>query len=269
MIKPSYKNAILNKNTNVEEDNIVNTTESNLNNNDVNNDVNNDDTKKNLKKKNINDIFIVKDSIPSKEDILRLCSHGKHNKINLIHNSYFNNENVDLCMKHMHNKITEIKKWKEEPCNNNSSSKKRFKDRINSIYKTIQLFKNKHLEYLSDSILNEPKIKIIQEVKVVPNVENKVVPNVENKVVPNVENKVVPNVENKVVSKVENKIVPKVENKIVPKIEAVKDVEALKEVKVVQKIQNKKMFQNKKRVEIQKEIDDLINDGWVKVGKRG
>ncbi len=249
MIKPSYKNAILNKNTNVEEDNIVNTTECNLNNNDVNNndinnDINNDNTKKNLKK-NINDIFIVKDSIPSKEDILRLCSHGKHNKINLIHNSYFNNENVDLCMKHMHNKITEIKKWKEEPCNNNSSSKKRFKDRINSIYKTIQLFKNKHLEYLSDSILNEPKIKIIQEVKVVPNVENKVV------------------------SKVENKIVPKVENKIVPKIEAVKDVEALKEVKVVQKIQNKKMFQNKKRVEIQKEIDDLINDGWVKVGKRG
>ncbi len=252
MIKPSYKNAILNKNTNVEEDNIVNTTESNLNNNDVNNDVNNDDKKKNLKK-NINDIFIVKDSIPSKEDILRLCSHGKHNKINLIHNSYFNNENVDLCMKHMHNKITEIKKWKEEPCNNNSSSKKRFKDRINLIYKTIQLFKNKHLEYLSDSILNEPKIKIIQEVKVVPNVENKVVPNVENKVV----------------SKVENKIVPKVENKIVPKIEAVKDVKALKEVKVVQKIQNKKMFQNKKKVEIQKEIDDLINDGWVKVGKRG
>ncbi len=238
MIKPSYKNAILNKNTNVEEDNIVNTTESNLNNNDVNNDVNNDDTKKNLKK-NINDIFIVKDSIPSKEDILRLCSHGKHNKINLIHNSYFNNENVDLCMKHMHNKITEIKKWKEEPCNNNSSSKKRFKDRINSIYKTIQLFKNKHLEYLSDSILNEPKIKIIQEVKVVPNVENKVVPNVE------------------------NKVVSKVENKIVPKIEAVKDVKALKEVKVVQKIQNKKT------VEIQKEIDDLINDGWVKVGKRG
>ncbi len=244
MIKPSYKNAILNKNTNVEEDNIVNTTESNLNNNDVNNDVNNDDTKKNLKK-NINDIFIVKDSIPSKEDILRLCSHGKHNKLNLIHNSYFNNENVDLCMKHMHNKITEIKKWKEEPCNNNSSSKKRFKDRINSIYKTIQLFKNKHLEYLSDSILNEPKIKIIQEVKVVPNVENKVVPNVENKIVPKIE-----------------------AVKDVPKIEAVKDVKALKEVKVVQKIQNKKMFQNKKKVEIQKEIDDLINDGWVKVGKR-
>ncbi len=235
MIKPSYKNTILNKNTNVEEDNIVNTTECNLNNNNINNDLNNNDTKKNLKK-NINDIFIVKDSIPSKEDILRLCSHGKHNKINLIHNSYFNNENVDLCMKHMHNKITEIKKWKEEPCNNNSSSKKRFKDRINSIYKTIQLFKNKHLEYLSDSILNKPKIEIIQEVKVEPKVE---------------------------------KVEPKVENKIVPKIEAVKDVEALKEVKVVQKIQNKKMFQNKKRVEIQKEIDDLINDGWVKVGKRG
>jgi hypothetical protein len=248
MIKPSYKNAILNKNTNVEEDNIVNTTECNLNNNDVNN----DDTKKNLKK-NINDIFIVKDSIPSKEDILRLCSHGKHNKINLIHNSYFNNENVDLCMKHMHNKITEIKKWEEEPCNNNSSSKKRFKDRINSIYKTIQLFKNKHLEYLSDSILNKPKIEIIQEVKVVPKIETKIVPKVE---------------AIKEVSKVEIIKDKVIKDEVIKNVSKIKTkVGSIKEVKVVKKFQNKKMFQNKKTVEIQKEIDDLINDGWVKVGK--
>ncbi len=268
MIKSSYKNAILNKNTNIEEVTIVNNTECNLNNNKVNNDVNNvnnndtkkndvnnNDIKKNLKK-NINDIFIVKDSIPSKEDILRLCSHGKYSKLNLIHNSYFNNENVELCIKHMHNKINEIKKWKEEPCNNNSSSKKRFKDRINSIYKTIQLFKNKHLEYLSDSILNKPQIEIIQEVKVVPKIETKIVPKIETKIVPKVE-------AIKEVSKVE--IIKNEVIKDVSKIET--KVGSVKEVKVVKKFQNKKMFQNKKTVEIQKEIDDLINDGWVKVGK--
>ncbi len=210
------------------------------------------------KKKNINDIFIIKDSIPPKEDILRLCSHGKYNKINLINNSYFNNENVHLCIKYMHNKINEIKKWKEEPCNNNSNSKKRFNNRIDSIYKTINLFKTKHLEYLSDSILTKPTIEIVQEVKVVPKIE----PKVEIKVVPKIETKVVPKVGPKVGPKVE-KVVPKVG----PKVEKVVPKVGPKVEKVVPKVGPK--IQNKKNIKNKKEIDDLINDGWVKVGKRG
>jgi hypothetical protein len=158
----------------------------------------------NNSKKKVTEIFIKKDSIPSKEDILRLCSHGMYNKINLINHSYFTLENVNDCIKHMHTKINEIKKWREEPENNNESSKKRFKSRIDSIYKTIRLFKNKHLEYLSNTILS-----------------NTILNN--------------PIVNNKFFS-----------NK--PKIDII----------------------NQKEVQIknQKEIDDLINDGWVKVGKR-
>ncbi len=149
----------------------------------------------NNSKKKVTEIFVKKDSIPPKEDILRLCSHGMYNKINLINHSYFTIENINECIKHMHTKINEIKKWKEEPKNNNESSKKRFKSRIDSIYKTIRLFKSKHLEYLNTTILHNNPI-----------VNNKMCDN---------------------------------------------------------NLLDKKNSINKR----EKEMDDLINDGWIKVGK--
>jgi hypothetical protein len=182
MIKFSYKDAILNKipkieikpiieeynslNNNIQNiSNIQDKLNSKLNYNIVEEDEYEDESqdesnkkeeskKQLVVKKKIHDIFVKKDSIIPKEDMIKLCSHGMYKKINLINNSHFNDENVSLYIKHMYNKIDEIKKWKTEPSNNNQASKKRFKNRINCIYKTINLIKNKHLDYISDTIVN-------------------------------------------------------------------------------------------------------------------
>ncbi len=108
-------------------------------------------------KKKVNEIFVKKDSIPPKEDIMRLCSHGMYMKIKNVHFSHFTNENVKFYIHYMHNKINEIKGWKKEEKNNNESSKIRFKNRIDNIYKTINLIKSKHLEHLSNIIMDDEK----------------------------------------------------------------------------------------------------------------
>ncbi len=107
---------------------------------------------KNETKKRAREIFVIKDTIPSKEDILRLCSHGLYGKINLINLTFFNDENTTFYINHMNHKLNEIKVWKEEAKNNNEQSKKRFKQRTYDIHKTIDLFKKKHLEHISNSI---------------------------------------------------------------------------------------------------------------------
>ena len=109
-------------------------------------------------KKRVSQIFVEKDSIPSKEDMLRLCSHGMYQKIKNINNSHFNEENKNFYIKHMYNKINEIKVWKNED-KNRESSKKRFNNRIDSIYKTINIIKNKHLEYMGSSIMEDKEGK--------------------------------------------------------------------------------------------------------------
>ncbi len=159
MITFSYKDAMLNKIPKIEIKPINNEINSKSNYNINEEDKSDNDKKENTEKKevvkkNVHDIFVKKGSIIPKEDMLRLCSHGMYKKINLINNSHFNDENVSLYLKHMYSKIDEIKKWKTEPSNNNQASKKRFKNRINCIYKTINLIKNKHLDYISDTIVN-------------------------------------------------------------------------------------------------------------------
>lgn len=99
-------------------------------------------------KKKINEIYVKKDSIPEEDDILRLCSHGMYQKIKKINNSHFNYENTKKYILYMHHKINEIKNWRNEPENDNENSKKRFKIRINDIYKTINIIKEKKLEYI-------------------------------------------------------------------------------------------------------------------------
>lgn len=106
-------------------------------------------------KKKANQIFVKKDSIPLKEDIIRLCSHGMYMKIKNIHNSHFTEENMKFYIHHMHKKIDEIKGWKKEEKNKNESSQKRFKIRIDNIYKTINVMKEKHLEHISDTIVQD------------------------------------------------------------------------------------------------------------------
>lgn len=114
-------------------------------------------------KKRVSQIFVEKDSIPLKEDILRLCSHGMYIKIKNINNSHFDKENTNFYIKYMHQKINEIKVWKNEDKNNTvengESSKKRFNNRIDSIYKTINLIKNKHLEYMGSNIMEDKEGK--------------------------------------------------------------------------------------------------------------
>jgi hypothetical protein len=78
-----------------------------------------------------------------------------YGKINFIDNSYFTDEHIKFHIKSMYAKINEIKVWKEEPENNNNQSKKRFKKRIDNIYKTINLFKKKHLEYIGSTIIED------------------------------------------------------------------------------------------------------------------
>ncbi len=107
-----------------------------------------------LKKKAVQ-IFVKKDSIPLKDDILRLCSHGLYLKIKNIHNSHFTEENVKFYIHYMHQKIDEIKVWKKEEKNKNEASQKRFKNRIYHIYKTINVMKEKHLEHISDTIVQD------------------------------------------------------------------------------------------------------------------
>ncbi len=149
----SYKNAILN-NINSPIENVEKIVKEEKKENDY------------VKKKAIN-IFVKKDSIPSQEDILKLCSHGMYIKIKNIHNSHFTEENIKFYIKYMHNKINEIKVWKKEEKNMDELSQKRFKVRIDNIYKTINVIKSKHYEYYNiDNIMEDKDGKWVKVGKI-------------------------------------------------------------------------------------------------------
>ena len=170
MLKFSYKEAISNKiPQTIEPISIVIKKEDQNQNQNQNQNVEDEKVKEvdpeviPVKKKAIH-IFVKKGSIPSKDDILRLCSHGLYMKINNIDNSHFTEENVKTYIHYMYQKINEIKGWRKEEKNKNESSQKRFKIRIDNIYKTMNLIKSKHLEYISNTIVQN-EVKNENEVK--------------------------------------------------------------------------------------------------------
>ncbi len=147
----SYKDAILNKNkkkiiTNkVRKEDIKQNVEIKKEEDIKQNvEITKEDIKQNVeikKKINIYTINVEKNSIPSKEIILKLCSYGSYKKISYINKSHFDDDNVKFYLTFMKNKIMEIKKWKKEEKNNNIEMKKRFKARIEDIYRSMSLIK--------------------------------------------------------------------------------------------------------------------------------